>query len=157
MTRITPWDPFREVARGRYPFDTFFGRGFGRPWRLVAWDTGDGLFPLDLYETDDEVVVKASLPGVKPEEVQIAVIGDTLTIKGEAKEEHEESKPNFYRQERRHGVFQRSLTLPVRVDADQADATFDNGVLSLRLPKVPEMRPKTIEVKTKDAIEGKSS
>ena len=157
MTRITRWDPFREVARGRYPFDTLFERGFGRPWRVVAWDTGDGLFPLDLYETDDEVVVKASLPGVKPEDVQISVIGDTLTIKAEAKEEHEERKPNFYRQERRHGAFQRSLTLPVRVDTAQADATFENGVLSLRLPKVPEARPKTIEVKAKDVIESKSS
>ena len=151
------WDPFRELSDMRETMDRLFERGFSRPWRLLTWDMGEGFFPVDLYETDNEVVVKASLPGVKAEDVEIAVTGDTLTIKGETKEEHEEKKPNYYRQERRYGAFQRVLTLPVRVDADKADATFEQGVLNLRLPKVPEVRPKTIEVKPKGVIEGKSS
>ena len=151
------WDPFRELSDMRETMDRLFERGFSRPWRLLTWDMGEGFFPVDLYETDDEVVVKASLPGVKAEDVEIAVTGDTLTIKGETKEEHEEKKPNYYRQERRYGAFQRVLTLPVRVDADKADATFEQGVLNLRLPKVPEGRPKTIEVKPKGVIEGKTS
>jgi len=151
------WDPFRELSDMRETMDRLFERGFSRPWRLLTWDMGEGFFPVDLYETDDEVVVNASLPGVKAEDVEIAVTGDTLTIKGETKEEHEEKKPNYYRQERRYGAFQRVLTLPVRVDADKADATFEQGVLNLRLPKVPEVRPKTIEVKPKGVIEGKPS
>ena len=151
------WDPFRELSDMRETMDRLFERGFSRPWRLLTWDMGEGFFPVDLYETDDEVVVNASLPGVKAEDVEIAVTGDTLTIKGETKEEHEEKKPNYYRQERRYGAFQRVLTLPVRVDADKADATFEQGVLNLRLPKVPEVRPKTIEVKPKGVIEGKTS
>src|SRR3989304_2950123 len=102
------WDPFRGLSDMRE-------------------NMGEDFFPVDLYETDDEVVVKASLPGVKAEDVEIAVTGDTLTIKGETREEHEEKKPNYYRQERRYGAFQRVLTLPVRVDADKADATFEQG------------------------------
>ena len=151
------WDPFREVTDLRDTMDRLFERGFSRPWRLVTWDTGNGFFPVDLYETDDEVVVKASLPGAKAEDVHISVTGETLTIKTETREEHEEKKPNYYRQERRAGSFQRSLTLPVRVDADKADATFDDGVLHLRLPKVAEVRPKSIEVKHRAVIEGEGS
>ncbi len=157
MADITRWDPFREMGDLRDTMDRLFDRGFSRPWRLLTWETGEGLFPVDLYETDDEVVVKASLPGVKPDQVDISITGDTLTIKGEVKEEHEEKKPNYYRQERRYGTFQRALSLPVKVDADKADAVFEEGVLTLRLPKSAEVRPKTIEVKAKGLIEGKQS
>lgn len=157
MADITRWDPFREMTDLRDTMDRLFDRGFSRPWRLLTWDAGEGVFPVDVYETDEEVVVKASLPGVKPDDVDISVTGDTLTIKGESKEEHEEKKPNYYRQERRYGTFQRALTLPVRVDADKASATFEHGVLALRLPKVPEVRPKTIAVKPKGVIEGQKA
>ena len=156
MGDLMRWDPFRELSQMRETMDRLFERGSSRPWRLLTWDTGEGFFPVDVYETDD-VVVKASLPGVRQEDVHIAVTGDTLTIRGEIKEEHEETKPNYYRQERHYGAIQRSLTLPVRVDADKADASFENGVLSLRLPKAPEVRPKTIEVKAKGVIEGTPS
>jgi HSP20 family protein len=157
MADITRWDPFREVSDLRETMDRLFDRGFSRPWRLLTWETGNGYFPVDLYETDDEVVVKASLPGVRAEDLSISVTGETLTIKAETREEHEEEKPNYYRHERHYGAFQRVLTLPVRVDADKAGASFDNGVLQLRLPKVPEVRPKTIEVKAKGLVEGQSS
>jgi HSP20 family protein len=154
---IMRWDPFREVTDLRDTMDRLFERGFSRPWRLITWDTGNGFFPVDLYETDDDVVVKASLPGAKPEDVHISVTGETLTIKTETREEHEEKKPNYYRQEQHYGAMQRALTLPVRVDADKAHAEFENGVLTLRLPKIAEVRPKTIEVKPKGVIEGKGS
>lgn len=157
MTRIRRWDPFREVAHVRYPFDTLFGRGFGRPWRLFAWEATESPFPVDLYETDDEVVVKASLPGVQPDETEISVTGRFLTIKGERKEEDAEEKSNYFRQERRYGAFQRSLRLPVRVDAEQADATLDEGVLTVRLPKAAESRAKTIPVTAKAVINGDES
>ena len=157
MADIMRWDPFREVVDLRDTMDRLFERGFSQPWRLITWENGEAHFPLDLYETDEEVVVKASLPGVKPEEVEISVTGDTLTIKGETKEEHEEKKPNYYRHERRYGSFQRALTLPVRVEADKANAVFEHGVLTLHLPKAADVRPKTIEVKAKGAVEGKTS
>ncbi len=152
MTRIRRWDPFRAVAHGQYPFDTLFGRGFGRPWRLFAWEAAESPFPVDLYETDDEVVVKASLPGVQPDETEISVTGRFLTIKGERKEEDTDETSSYFRQERRYGAFQRSLRLPVRVDAEQADATLDEGVLTVRLPKAAESRAKTIPVKAKAVI-----
>jgi HSP20 family protein len=133
--------------------DRLFDRGFSRPWRLVTWENGENAFPVDLSETEEEVVVKASLPGVKSEDIQISVTGDTLTVKGEAQADQEEKQQNFYRRERRFGTFQRSFTLPAKVDADQAQASFENGVLTLQLPKVPEVRPKTIEVKAKPTLE----
>jgi HSP20 family protein len=158
MADITRWDPFREMVEMRDAMDRLFDRGFNRPWRLLTWETGDGFFPVDLYETDDDVVVKASLPGVQPDDVEISVTGDTLTIKAETKEEHEEKKTNFYRQERRYGAFQRALALPVRVDADNAKASFENGVLHLRLPKVPEVKPKSIKIQgNTKVIEGETS
>lgn len=146
MADIIRWDPFRELADMRATMGGLFGRGFIRPVRVVNWE-GNGYFPVDLYETDDEIVVEASLPGVKPDELQVSVTGDTLTVKGETKAEHEGEEPNYYRKERRYGSFQRVLTLPVEVDSDKAHATFENGVLNLRLPKKPEARSKTIEVK----------
>jgi HSP20 family protein len=154
---MTRWDPFRELTELRDTMDGLFDRGFSRPWRLINWDGGDAFFPVDLYETDDDVVVKASLPGVRPEDVNISITGETLTVKAETKSEHEEKQPNYYRQERRYGTLQRALALPVRVDADKADASFENGVLHLRLPKAAEVRPKTIEIKTKGMLEGQAS
>jgi HSP20 family protein len=149
MSDLMRWDPFQM----RDTMDRLFERGFNRPWRLLTWDAGEGLFPVDVYETDEDVVVKASLPGVKAEEVQISVTGDTLTIRGETKGEEEEKGSNYYRKERHFGAIQRSLTLPVRVDSDKANAEFEDGVLTLRLPKAPEVRPKTIEVKAKNTVD----
>ncbi len=156
MTHIIRWDPFRELSEMRTTMDSLFGRRFIRPVRIVNGE-GNGFFPVDLYETDDEVVVQASLPGVKAAEVQVSVTGKTLTVRAETEAEQADERPNYHRQERRYGAFQRSLTLPVRVDADKANATFENGVLDLRLPKAPEVRSKTIEVKPKGATEAKAS
>ena len=149
MTRLALWDPFRDIADFRCSIDRVVGRGFGRPFRLVNWDAVTELFPVDVYETDDEVTVKASLPGVQPDDVEISVTGNKLTIKGKSSEESEETGSTYHRQELRRGAFYRALRLPSRVDADQADATFENGVLSLRLPKAADVRPKVIEVKAK--------
>ena len=156
MTHIIRWDPFRELSEMRTTMDSLFGRRFIRPVRIVNGE-GNGFFPVDLYETDDEVVVKASLPGVQLDEIDISVTGRFLTIKGERKEEDAEEKSNYFRQERRYGAFQRSLRLPVRVDAEQADATLDEGVLTVRLPKAAESRAKTIPVKAKAVIESDES
>lgn len=153
MAEIVRWDPFGELASMRRAMDRLFEEGFPRPWRLLTWEAGEGFCPLDLYETDDEVVLKASMPGVKPEDVDISITGETLTIKGESKEEQEEKRPNYYRQERRCGSFARSVTLPVQVESEKAEAVFEHGVLTLRLPKAEAVKPKTIKVKAKGLIE----
>lgn len=95
MSDLMRWDPFRELTQMRDTMDRLFERGFNRPWRMLTWDFGEGFFPVDVYETDEDVVVKASLPGVKQEDVHISVTGDTLTIKGETREEREEEQPQL--------------------------------------------------------------
>jgi HSP20 family protein len=108
-----------------------------------------GTLAVDVVETKDDVIVKASVPGVKPEDIDISLSGDMLTIKGEFKAEQKTEGTNFVRQERRYGAFERTLGLPTQVAADKAKAEFDNGVLTLTLPKVEEVKPKTIKVKAK--------
>ena len=147
MANVIRWDPLGQLAEMSNSMDRMFGRGVVRPWRVVTWENGHEFFPVDLYETEEEVVVKASLPGLKAENVSISVTGRTLTIKGESAQEEEEQRPEYYRHERHEGTFQRTLTLPVKVDADKADATFRDGVLDLHLAKAADVLPKTIEVK----------
>ncbi|MDO8690068.1 MAG: Hsp20/alpha crystallin family protein [Dehalococcoidia bacterium] len=142
---IVRWDPFHETVSLRDAMDKLFQDSFIRPSsRLLA---REGAFSMDVYETDNEVVVKASLPGVDPEDVDITVTGDLLTIKAESKVNEEIAQESYYIQERRFGSFTRSLTIPVTVQADKADAKFEHGILTLTLPKAEEIRPKTIKVK----------
>ena len=108
-----------------------------------------------MYQTDENVVIRASVPGVKPEEVDITITGSTLTIKGETRSEQEVKKEDYFRQERSYGAFTRSITLPSSLETDKAEATFENGVLSLTIPKAEAMKPKQIKVKPKGIIEGK--
>ncbi len=108
--------------------------------------SGGGL-PVDVYETDKEEIVKSSLPGLKPEDIDITVVGDVLTIKGEASEEVEVEDGCYYCRERREGMSQRSITLPSVIVADKAEARVEDGVLSVVLPKAEEVKPKSIKVK----------
>jgi HSP20 family protein len=129
-----------------------------RPWRLAPRVGSEiGNFPLDISETDEAFEVEAALPGVKPEDVEVQVHGDTVTIKGNAKEEAAEKGKDWLRRERRYGVFARSFTLPTDIDAEKASADFENGLLKLRLPKSEAARPKTIKVSTKGVTEGEKS
>ena len=158
MADITRWDPFSEVASLRQTMDRLFDET--RPWRFGGFGDGGngaGYFPLDVYETNDDVVVEASLPGVKPEDIDISVTGQLLTLKGESHEEHEEKAQSFYRHERRHGSFIRQISLPTEVESEKAAAEFEHGVLKLRLPKAEAMKPKTIKVQAKDMISGSAS
>ncbi len=111
---------------------------------------------MDVCETDDSLVVKAALPGVRPDEVDIFVTGDVLTIKGETKNEEETKGDNYRRRELRYGAFARSVPLPTRVDHDEAEATFENGVLTVTMPKAEEVKAKSIKIKPRSVIEGKS-
>ncbi len=157
MSNLVRWEPFRDLTDFRNSIDRVFDRGYARPWRVVRWEPAESRLPVDLYETDDAVTVTASLPGVKADDVHISVIGNTLTIKGETKDENEEKDQNYYRQERRFGAFQRVITLPVKVEADKASATFEDGVLTLELPKAAEVKAQTIEVKPKKTAAGSAS
>ncbi len=102
-----------------------------------------------MYQTDNEVVVKASLPGIKADEVQINVTGDVLTIKGEMKHEEEKNDKSWHLREHRWGAFERSIMLPTGVTSDKAKADFENGILTITLPKSEAVKPKTITVKAK--------
>ena len=104
---------------------------------------------VDMYQTDDAVVVKSAIPGIKPEDIDISITGDTLTIKGETRVEEEVNEENYIRRERRYGSFCRSLALPLPVVTDKAEAEFENGVLTLTLPKAEEVKPKAIKIKAK--------
>jgi HSP20 family protein len=147
---LTRWDPFREMMSLRDAMDRLFEESFVRPARWLAPRLeGVGMLPIDMYETDEAVVLKAPIAGIKPEDMDISVAGDTLTIKGETKAEEEIKRENYYCQERRFGAFSRSVTLPVPVVAEEAEAVFENGVLTLTLPKAEEVKPKAIKVKAK--------
>lgn len=145
---IRRWEPFRDILTLRDAMDRLFEEAFVRPreeWLSIA---REGL-ALDMYETDDAVKVEVPLPGVKPEEVDITVTGNTLTIKGERRAREEVKEESYYRREVRYGAFSRSVTLPASADTDKAEAEFEAGVLTVTFPKVAEARPKQIAVKKK--------
>jgi HSP20 family protein len=148
------WDPWREMMGLRNAMDRLFDESFIRAPRSWTGDEGAWDFALDMYQTDNDVVVKANVPGMDPEEVDITITGDTVTIRGEHKEEQETKDQDYFRKEIRYGNFNRSVTMPVPVKSDKAEATFENGILTLTLPKAEEAKPKQIKVKAKKMIEG---
>jgi HSP20 family protein len=141
---IVRWDPGREVdslqSEVNRLFDTFFG---GRPTNggVRRW-----VPPMDLVETDDHLVLRADLPGVDSDDVNIEVKDGVLTVSGERKTEHEERADGFYRVERAFGGFSRSMSLPQQVDAEQISASFDKGVLEVRIPKPEERKPHRVQI-----------
>ena len=144
------WDPFREANRVGRVLDRFFEDPRTRPTLIARVD--EKYFPVDIYEAEDSVVVKASLPGIKPDEVDLSITGTTLTLRSETKQTDEAKAEDYYRRERHYGAYARSVTLPKDLKSDEADATFDSGVLTIRIPKVEETRPKSIKIK--EAKEG---
>jgi HSP20 family protein len=143
------WQPFREMMSLRDAMDRLLEESVVRPAR--GWITSEvGLrVPLDMYESDGNLVIKADLPGLKAESVDVSIVNDTLTIKGEYQSEEEREEENVHLKERRYGKFQRAIRLPTGVDTEATEATFEDGVLMLTLPKTAEARPKQIAVKTK--------
>jgi len=141
---IVRWDPTREVdslqSEVNRLFDTFFG---GRPTNsaLRRW-----VPPMDLVETDDNLVLRADLPGLDSDDVSIEVKDGVLTVSGERRAENEERADGYYRVERAFGGFSRSMSLPEHVDAEQISANFDKGVLEVRIPKPEERKPHRVEI-----------
>ncbi len=148
MASIVRWEPFRDMVTLRDAMDRLVEEGLVRaPAPFAAWAPG-GL-PVDMYETDDSVVVKTAIPGVNADEIEVAVTGDTLTIRAETKEESEIKRENYLRRERRFGSCCRTVTLPGGLETDKAEADYTDGVLSLTFPKAEEVKPKSIKVTTK--------
>ena len=148
MTNLVRWDPFSDL---RTTMDRLFDDGITRPWRVVPTAEVEGSFPVEISQTDQDIEVKASLPGLKPEDVDISISNDVLTIKGEHREETEDTKRDFYRREIRYGSFQRSFTLPRTVSADGISAEFENGLLKVHMPKAPEAKGRRIEISSGEA------
>jgi HSP20 family protein len=142
---IQLWDPFREAVSLRDAMNALFQESFVRPTSLFTQD-GLAVLPLDVTETADKFVIKASVPGVKPEDVQITVQGDTLTIRGECRSEEEKTGERWHLRERHFGSFQRSVSLPAPVDSDKAQASYEYGVLTLTLPKTEDAKPRQIKI-----------
>jgi HSP20 family protein len=152
---ITRWNPFgffgSDEALGGMPslrqaMDRLFEDAFVRPTSWPGWTGGEQALALDLYETDEHCVIKAAIPGVRPEDVEVTVQGNVLTIRGHSESEDEQKKGSYHLRERRYGSFFRQLQLPVSVDTDKAEAKFDNGILTLRLPKTEDARERRIQV-----------
>jgi HSP20 family protein len=149
MVELVRWSPARDAVSLREAMNRLFEESFLRPDLFGVGETAASALPLDMYETENDVVVKASVPGVKPEDIEVTVTGDLLTIKGEFKSEERTERQNFIRQERRYGSFCRQLGLPASVDSGKAEASFENGILTLNLPKVEAVKPKTVKVVAK--------
>jgi HSP20 family protein len=146
---LVRWEPWSDLMSLRDAMDRLFEESVVRPRAGWLAPLGAENLAVDMYETDEEVVVKTAVPGVKSEDIGVSITGDVLTIKGETEAEEKVEKANYIRQERRYGAFSRSLTLPSTVVADKATAEFENGVLILTLPKAEEVKPKTIKIKAK--------
>ena len=130
MARIVRWEPWRDMVSFRDAMDRMFDERFIRP-PVPFGPWGEVTMAVDMYETADSVVVKAPIPGVKPEEIEVSVTGDTLTIKAEIQAEEEVERENYLRRERRYGSCCRSVTLPGGLKADEAEADYSDGVLTL--------------------------
>jgi len=143
MATITRWDPFQDALSLREAMNQLMEESFVRP----AAQNGKNFVPaLDFSETAEGYLVEAALPGVKPEEVEITVENNVLTIKGETRQETDSKQRNFHRVERRFGSFQRTIGLPTTVKADEIKADLTNGVLRLEIPKAEEVKPRKISV-----------
>jgi HSP20 family protein len=147
---LVRWDPFRDVMSLQERMNELFERTMRR-----RADEEEGLAPrawspaVDIYETDEKMVIKAELPGLKKEDIDIEVRDNTLTLKGERKFEKEIKQENYHRVERAYGSFQRSFTLPGTVKQEAIEATFKDGILEVSLPKAEEAKPKQIRIQAK--------
>ncbi len=145
MKNLTRWEPFREARRMHDMLDRMMDRSLLDPF----YSGMEGTIPLDMYQTDDEIIVKASAPGLTADDLDISITGDTLTIRGEFQADEVQEGARYHVRERRIESFARSIKLPTMVNVEQAKAEFENGILTLSLPKVEEVKPKTISVKAK--------
>ncbi|MDY6912220.1 MAG: Hsp20/alpha crystallin family protein [Chloroflexota bacterium] len=143
---LVRWEPLNDM---RQVMDRVLMDSVVRPHVMFKGVSEVSGMPLDIYQTPDEVVVKATIPGVQPEDVEITLNGDVLTIKSASKVDEEIKETEYLYRERRYGIYTRTVNLPADLQTDKAEALFENGVLTLRIPKAEEVKPRQIKVKTK--------
>jgi HSP20 family protein len=145
MARRNIWEPLGTLMTMQQAMDRLYDETYGR---RQDWRRGERveLLPVDAYSTPEKVVILASVPGLNPEDVDITIEGETLTIRGTTQPVAE--NVDYVIQERRFGPFSRTLTLNVPVQAEKAEAVFENGVLTLTIPKAEEVKPRQIKVKS---------
>lgn len=135
MSSLMRWDPFRGLVRAQRDVERMFDDFFGRPLRRLEVEEGVRLPAVDVSETDEEVVVKAELPGLTRDNLEVEVMPETLSLSGTMSQESEEKEGTYHRRERVWGRFERVIPLPAEVVSDQAKATLKDGLLEVRLPK----------------------
>jgi HSP20 family protein len=142
------WDPFREMTSLQERMNRLFSdvARVRTPFSEEEITQGAWAPPVDIYETNDSIVLKAELPGIAKEDIVLEVKDNTLTLKGEKRIESEIKEENYHRVERSYGTFQRAFTLPGTVQQDRVKAKFKDGVLEIMLPKVEQAKPKQIKV-----------
>ena len=147
---IIPWRPFRGLEEMERRFEDIFGQPFlPSVWRRLPIEARGWAPPIEVFEKEDKFVVKAELPGMKEEDIEVSVVGDTLIIKGERRAETEVKEEDYYCCERSYGSFSRLIALPSAVDANKIEASYEDGVLEVSLPKAAEVKPKKITVSAK--------
>jgi HSP20 family protein len=146
------WEPFRELRQMQGNLDRLWrdlGHGGGDEGDVESWT-----IPLDVVQEGDNIVVKASVPGVNPEDIDVSIENDVLTIKGHTKEEREHQEGNYLMRERRSGSFYRALRLPDTVDSDQAQPHYESGVLSITFPRMESKKAKRLQITRGQGSEG---
>jgi HSP20 family protein len=143
---VARFSPLSDVVSLREAMDRLFEDSFIRPSMWTGLAAGQLAVPVDLWETKDAYHLRADLPGMTPDDIEISATPDTITFSGEVKQTTETSNEGWLRQERRYGKFTRSFTLPVQIDANKVEAKFTNGVLELVVPKADNVKPRTIKV-----------
>jgi HSP20 family protein len=143
---IIRWDPFRDMVTLRERMNKLFedmaaSRGEEKDLTTSSWAPA-----VDIYETENEVVLTAEIPGIEEKDVEIKVEDNTLTLRGERKFEKETKEENYHRIERAYGSFFRSFTLPNYVDQDRIEAEHENGILKIRMPKRAELKPRKVKI-----------
>lgn len=147
MPAVVRFDPFRDITALRDDMNRLFSRTFGDgPTAGSSWSPA-----IDIFDTADAIVLKAELPGLKAEDIDIQVDDDVLTLTGERRFEDRVEEGRYHRIERAYGRFQRSVTLPPNVKVDEISANVDHGVLEVRVPKADEAKPRKIAVHASEA------
>jgi len=145
---IVPWDPFGELSFLRKDRDRLWNQFLGET-TFPGSVSREWMPSVDISETEDQLLIKAELPGLDAEDISVNLSGDLLTIKGEKKQKKEKKGEHFHSSERYYGSFQRSFRLPVSIKTDDVDATFKKGILQIALRKTKESIKKEIEIKVK--------
>jgi HSP20 family protein len=135
------WDPFREFGSLPARYGDFFGKNWELPMSTTAWNPS-----VDIFENDNEVVLKAELPGMNAKDIEVRLENNVLMLKGERRFEKETKEENYHRVEREYGTFSRSFALPAAVNAEKVAAEYKDGILKVVLPKKEETKPKPIKI-----------